>query len=134
MPVHVNTHRFGGGRPRLPERLCADAICYGLRTGCQGQGLDQTELCAHAPAHEPYQHGVQADVFLKLWRTGVNPFDELQGLDWAWLSMDGTITKAPLGGEAIGPHPTERGKSGVKRSLFSEGAFGDSYTPQGASL
>ena len=23
---HPNTHRFGGGRPRVPDRVCADAI------------------------------------------------------------------------------------------------------------
>ena len=121
LPVQVNLHRFGGGRPRVPDRLCADAIFYVLRTGCQWQGLDQTELCAHSTAHDRYQQWVQADVFLKLWRAGVNQVDELQGLDWAWLSMDGTITKAPLGGEATGPNPTDRAKSGVKRSLLSEG-------------
>ena len=95
---HPNTHRFGGGRPRVPDRLCADAIFYVLRTGCQWQALDQTELCAHGTAHDRYQEWVQADVFLKLWQAGVSQFDDLQGLDWAWLSMDGTITKAPLGG------------------------------------
>jgi putative transposase len=26
LPVHQNTHRFGGGRPRVPDRRCADAI------------------------------------------------------------------------------------------------------------
>jgi len=31
LPVHVNTHRFGGGRPRVPDRQCADAIFYVLR-------------------------------------------------------------------------------------------------------
>jgi hypothetical protein len=38
-------------------------------------------------------------VFLKLWQAGVEQFDELQGVDWRWLSMDGAMTKAPLGGE-----------------------------------
>jgi putative transposase len=35
--------------------------------------------------------------------------------------MDGTMTKAPLGGERTGPNPTDRGKSGVKRSLLTDG-------------
>jgi len=55
---HPNTHRFGGGRPRVPDRLCADAIFYVLRTGCPWQALDQTELCAHATAHDRYQEWV----------------------------------------------------------------------------
>lgn len=121
LPPHPNTHRFGGGRPRVPNRRCADAIFYVLRTGCQWQALDQTELCAHSTAHDRYQEWVQADVFLKLWQAGVSQFDDLKGLDWAWLSMDGALTKAPLGGEETGPNPTDRGKSGVKRSLLNEG-------------
>src|SRR5205085_9560474 len=30
---HQNTHRFGGGRPRVPDRQCADGIFFVLRTG-----------------------------------------------------------------------------------------------------
>jgi hypothetical protein len=48
LPVHVNTHRIGGGCPRVPDRDCVAAIFYVLRTGCQWQALDQTELCAHS--------------------------------------------------------------------------------------
>jgi transposase len=99
LPVHVNLHRFGGGRPRVSDRRCADAIFYVLRTGCQWEALTQTELCPKSTAHDRFQHWVDADVFLKLWQTGVAQFDELQGIDWHWLSMDGALTKAPLGGE-----------------------------------
>jgi transposase len=103
LPVHVNTHRFGGGRPRKPDRVCADAIFYVLRTGCQWKALDQTELCPGSTAHDRFQEWVQADVFLKLWQAGVEQFDDLQGIDWDWLSMDGAMTKAPLGGEKNRP-------------------------------
>ena len=99
LPVHVNKHRFGGGRPRKPDRVCADAIFYVLRTGCQWKALDQTELCPGSTAHDRFQEWVKADVFLKLWQAGVEQFDELQGINWDWLSMDGAMTKAPLGGE-----------------------------------
>ena len=99
LPPRVNTHRFGGGRPRVPDRRCADAIFYVLRTGCQWEALHQTELCAKSTAHDRFQEWVNAGVFLKLWHTGVAQFDELQGLDWTWLSLDGAMPKAPLGGE-----------------------------------
>ena len=110
LPVHVNTHRFGGGRPRVPDRDCADAIFYVLRTGCQWQALDQTELCAHSTAHDRFQEWVQAGVFLKLWQAGVEQFDELCGIDWDWLSMDGAMTKAPLGGEKNRPQSDRSGQ------------------------
>jgi len=99
LPKQVNNHRFGGGRPRVPDRRCADAIFYVLRTGCQWEALNQTELCAKSTAHDRFQEWVEAGVFLQLWQAGVEQFDELQGIDWAWLSMDGAMTKAPLGGE-----------------------------------
>jgi len=98
LPVHQNTHRFGGGRPRVPDRRCADAIFYVLRTGCQWAALDQTDLCARSTAHDRFQQWAEAGVFLRLWQTGVERFGELQGIDWEWLSMDGAMTKAPLGG------------------------------------
>jgi hypothetical protein len=28
LPVHEHRHRFGGGRPRVPDRRCADVIFY----------------------------------------------------------------------------------------------------------
>jgi len=30
LPEHKNTHRFGGGRPRVPDRQCADGIFFVL--------------------------------------------------------------------------------------------------------
>ena len=48
--------------------------------------------------HLRFQEWVAAGVFRELWRVGLERYDELQGLDWSWLSMDGAMTKAPLGG------------------------------------
>ncbi len=103
VPKPQNSHRFGGGRPRVPDRQCADAIFYVLRTGCQWGALDATDLCPHSTAHDRFQAWVAAGVFRKLWQAGVEQFDELQGLEWGWLSMDGAMTKAPLGGEKTRP-------------------------------
>jgi len=59
-----------------------------LRTGCQWQALDQTELVAHSTAHDRFQAWVEAGVFLGLWRAGIKRFGELRGIDWDWLSLD----------------------------------------------
>src|SRR5512135_2454876 len=106
LPLHVNTHRFGGGRPRVADRDCADAIFYVLRTGCQWQALDQTELCAHSTAHDRFQEWVEAGVFFKLWKAGVEEVEELCGIDGDWMAMEGEMTKAALGGgKKPGPIP-----------------------------
>jgi putative transposase len=99
IPVKVNTHRFGGGRPRTPDRTCANAIFFVLRTGCQWGALDETGICPHSTAHDRFLEWVEAGVFEKFWQAGVEQFDELKGIDWEWLSLDGAMGKAPLGGE-----------------------------------
>ena len=110
LPARVNTHRFGGGRPRIANRRCADAMFYVLRTGCQWEALNETEWCAKSTAHDRFQAWVAAEVFLKLWQAGVEQFDELQGMDWHWLRMDGAMTKAPLGGGKTGAKPDRSGQ------------------------
>jgi len=124
LPVHVNTHRFGGGRPRVADRACADAIFFVLRTGCPWQALDQTELCAHATAHDRFQAWVEASVFLKLWQAGVQQFDELCGIEWDWLSMDGALTKAPLGGGKNRPQSHRPGQVRRQAQRADRGTWG----------
>ena len=96
---------FGGGRPRVPDRTCANGIFYVLRTGCQWKALDATGICSGSTAHLRFQEWVAAGVFLELWRVGLERYDELKGLDWSWLSMDGAMTKSPLGGGKNRPQP-----------------------------
>jgi transposase len=66
LPVRENTHRFGGGRPRVPDRRCADAIFSVLRTGCQWEARRQTELCAKSTAHDRFAQWAAAGVFVQL--------------------------------------------------------------------
>ena len=107
IPRHVNKHRFGGGRPRKADRICADGIFYVLRTGCQWKALDETAICPGSTAHDRFQEWVEAGVFLQLWQAGLEQFDELKGIDWEWMSLaqraPRAMTKAPLGGEKNRP-------------------------------
>jgi transposase len=120
LPEHKNTHRFGGGRPRTPDRVCMEAILFVLRTGCQWKALDATRFCPGSTAHDRFQEWVEAGVFLTLWEHGLMAYDDWKGIDWDWLSMDGCMTKAPLGGKKTGKNPTDRAKKGTKRSLLVE--------------
>jgi transposase len=106
-----------------------DATFLVLRTGCQWNALNATGICSSSSAHRRFQEWVQAGVFLELWKRGLLIYDELQGIDWSWLAMDGAMTKSPLGGEKTGKNPTDRAKRGTtatsrrsrqKRSLLTE--------------
>src|SRR4029453_16973331 len=124
VPKHENTHRFGGGRPRVPDRQCADAIFYVLRTGCQWGALDATDLCPHSTAHDRVQEWVAAGVFLKLWKAGVEQFEELKGLDWGGLSLDGGMTTRPLGGKKNWPQPHRPGQKRGQTQSADRRAWG----------
>jgi transposase len=76
-----------------------DAIFHILRTGAQWNSLNATGICSSSTAHRRFQEWTEAGVFEKLWMCGLQAYDELKGIDWSWLSMDGALTKAPLGGE-----------------------------------
>ena len=99
LPLHVNTHPFGGGKPRTPDRVCMNAIFFVLRTGCQWGALDATGICPHSTAHDRFQEWVEAGVFWQLWCAGLMEYDQMKGIDWSWVSGDGAMTKAPLAGE-----------------------------------
>lgn len=95
-------HPLGCHRPRVDDRKAMDAILFVLRTGCQWNALNETEICSSSSAHRRFQEWVEADVFVALWEQGLVEYDALQGIDWQWLAMDGAMTKAPLGGEKGG--------------------------------
>src|SRR5215217_1194979 len=53
---------------------------------------------------------------------GLAEYDEMEGIEWEWQAIDGVMTKAPLGEDATGKNPTDRAKSGTKRSMLTDGA------------
>ena len=79
-----------------------NGILFVLRTGCQWNALNGTKLCTSSSAHRWFQTWLEAGVFLTLWKQGLFDYDLLKGIDWTWLSMDGAMSKAPLGGENHG--------------------------------
>jgi len=110
-----------GGRPRMDDRKAFEAIIYVLRTGMQWNALPR-ELGASSTVHDRFQEWEQAGLFVALWQAGLSEYDEIEGIQWEWQSMDGAMTKAPFGKGATGPNPTDRAKRGVKRSLLTDGA------------
>lgn len=113
--------RLVGGRPPANPRKVLAGILYVLRTGCQWNAAPKSEFGSGKTLHRYFQGWSRRGVFKKLWRAGLTEYDERKGLEWRWQAADGCLTKAPLGGALTGPNPTDRGKSGTKRSLLVEG-------------
>ena len=92
-------HPLGCHNPRVDDRAAMNAILFVARTGCQWGALDATGICNHSSAHRRFQEWVVAGVFEQFWMYGLVCYDHLHGIKWDFLSMDGAMTKAPLGGE-----------------------------------
>lgn len=82
-----------------------DAIFFVLRTGCQWNALNDTGICSSSSAHRRFQEWTEAGVFEMFWREGLLAYDAVKGIDWTWLSLDGAMAKAPLGGGKNRPQP-----------------------------
>jgi len=65
---------------------------------------------------------VACGLFASLWTLPLEEYDALKGIPWEWQRIDGAMSKAPLGGKKTGPNPTDRARSGTKRSLLTDGA------------
>jgi len=102
----------GGGRKPLPPRQVFEAIVYVLRTGIQWKALPKASYGSSSSIHKYFLAWKRAGVFVRLWRQGLAEYDDLEGIAWAWQSIDTGTGKAPLAQEAVGPNPTDRGKKG----------------------
>ena len=104
------SHPLGCHNPRVPNRRAMDAIFYVLRTGCQWNSLDATGICSCSSAYRRFREWTDAGVFHQFWLHGLLAYDEFEGIDWDWLSMDGAMSKAPLGGEKGGAQSNRSGQ------------------------
>ena len=104
-------HPLGCHNPRVPDRAAMDAIFFVLRTGCQWNALNANGICSSSSAHRRFQEWAEAGVFEAFWREGLLAYDALAGIDWSWLSLDGAMGKAPLGGDKNRPQPDRPGQA-----------------------
>jgi transposase len=96
IPIYKTSYK--GGRPRLPMRNVVGGILYVLSTGCQWKAMPK-QFGSGSAIHAYFQEWVELGVFEELWELALAEYDGLKGIDWKWQSMDGAMTKSPLGGE-----------------------------------
>ena len=96
LPIYKKSKK--GGRPRLSLRKVVCGILYVLQTGCQWKAMPK-EFGSGSAIHAYFQQWVGLGVFAELWSLALTEYDQLKGIDWKWQSMDGAMTKSPLGGE-----------------------------------
>jgi transposase len=123
LPRQVDAHPLGCHRPRVADRLCFRGILIRLVTG--SSWVDIEAILEHRVSDTTLRarrdEWIDAGVFEQLKAEAMAAFDRVIDLDLADVSLDGSLHKAPYGGEETGPNPTDRGKLGWKWSVASDG-------------
>jgi transposase len=118
LPQPDDHHPLGCHRRRVSDRICLWAMLVRLVTGCSWVdaerlvgGVSDTTLRARR------DEWVRAGVFDRLRAEALCAYDCVIGLDLREVALDGSLHKAPCGGEGTGKSPVDRGKLGWKWSV-----------------
>ena len=119
IPVPVDTHPLGRHRPRISDRLCFRGLLIRLVTGSSWVDIEAildwevSDTTLRARRDE----WIAAGVFDQLASHAEHAYDRILELDLGDVAIDGSLQKAPCGGEGTGKSPVDRAKLGWKWSL-----------------
>jgi transposase len=122
LPHPVDDHPLGCHRPRVGDRVCFEGIVYRLVLGCSWTTAARLVNTSATTLRRRRDQWIAAGVFDALCDEALAGYDRLVGLDLSEASIDGSLHKAPCGGQGTGPNPTDRGKLGWKWSLATDRA------------
>ena len=124
LPVPVDDHPLGCHNPRVADRVCLRGILIRLVTGASWVDIEAimdfevSDTTLRARRDE----WIAAGVFDQLEVEARVAYDRIINLDLDVVAIDGSIHKAPCGGEGTGHSPVDRGKLGWKWSVAAERA------------
>jgi transposase len=94
------------GRPQTVDlKRITEGIFDVLRTGIHWQACPRERFGPPSTVSDYFRHWVTAGVFGPLWAVALTVDDDLKGLEWTWQSVDGAMTKAPVGARPRAPIP-----------------------------
>ena len=113
-------HPLGCHRLRIPDRDCFQGILVRLVTGCSWDVAARLCRASETTLRGRRTEWLTAGVFDKLVEEAISGYDRIIGLDLSEVAVDGSLHKAPCGGEGTGPNPTDRAKIGWKWSVATD--------------
>ncbi|MEU6523626.1 IS5 family transposase [Streptomyces sp. NPDC046924] len=116
-PEYHPDHPLGCHRRRISDRITFDKL---LRFGCPYEAIADT-TCPATTIRSRRDEWIRQGVFARLNQIALESYDRIVGLVLDRIAVDGSITKAPGGGEMAGRSPVDRGKQGLKRSGMTDG-------------
>lgn len=122
IPTPVDDHPLGCHRRRVPDRLCFWGILIRLVTGCSWVTVEAIleRSVSDTTLRSRRDEWISAGVFDQLRDHALEAYDRIIGLDLSEVAIDGSLHKAPCGGEGTGKSPVDRAKLGWKWSLAAD--------------
>ncbi|MGH9171432.1 MAG: IS5 family transposase [Acidimicrobiales bacterium] len=122
IPVPFDTHPLGTHRRRKSNRLAFEVMLVRLATGCSWE--DAERLCGNKVSDTTVRsrrdEWAGAGVFEAIVNEALLAYDKVIGLRCGDVALDGSLHKAPAGGEGTGKNPTDRSKLGWKWSIVTD--------------
>ena len=122
VPAPPESHPLGCHRPRVPDRLCFWGILIRLVTGCSWVSVEAIleYRVSDTTLRARRDEWIGAVIFDAVRAEALAAYDRIVGLDLSDVALDGSLHKAPCGGEGTGKSPVDRGKLGWKWSIATE--------------
>lgn len=119
LPEHVDDHPLGCHNKRVPDLVCFRGILIRLVTGASWETVEALMdfKVSDTTLRARRDEWIAAGVFTKLEAETRAGYDRIIGLDLEFVALDGSIHKAPCGGEGTGKSPVDRAKLGWKWSV-----------------
>jgi transposase len=122
IPSPPDTHPLGCHRSRIPDRLCFWGILIRLVTGASWVTVEAIleRRVSDTTLRSRRDEWIEAGVFDELRDHALEAYDRIIGLDLSEVAIDGSLHKAPCGGEGTGKSPVDRAKLGWKWSVAAD--------------
>ncbi len=110
-----------GGRPYASNQQVFRAMLRWLADGIPKRRCKDYLGVSYDTLSGRLDEWAEDGVFERLWALALANHEELCGLRTMILLVDGRLGLAPNGGEATGPNPCDRARSGAKISALTDG-------------
>ena len=122
IPRPADTHPLGCHRRRVPDRLCFWGILVRLVTGASWVTVEAIleRRVSDTTLRTRRDHWIGAGIFERLRDHALHAYDRIIGLDLSEVALDGSLQKAPCGGQGTGKSPVDRAKLGWKWSVAAD--------------
>jgi transposase len=122
IPAIPDDHPLGCHRRRISDRLCFWGMLIRLVTGSSWVTVEAIleRRVSDTTLRSRRDEWIAAGVFDAVRDEAMAAYDRIIGLDLSEVALDGSIHKAPCGGEGTGKSPVDRAKLGWKWSIATD--------------